>query len=342
MTKRAILILAAPLFASACISTRGDTYPEETLRATTRQLTWLSPTLPDNLSESSFDAIINSPKEAFAHFCSSGKPKHAWNLPVRAVRPRLPAGIPIDQASAINGEVYQFFKQSISANLFLNELILASEDSGSTSAASKTNSTILTLNSPEPEHLIKTLQNTRLVDNLTTVLVGFNKRQELTLGMIRTRKFAHKNAGMENGKKRLRVHEVLDDSSKGGAIAGVIWESQKLKDTDGNYVWPIHPAGILEAGLLPTHFTMLIPENVQKKFFDKKQSGRGFFIRPDGAFDLTEAIKDRRKLWNAYFSQAVRVDEAQTEDPSIIQFNIRLNLDLFCAYARPVKDLLTK
>lgn len=285
--------------------------------------------------------MIQSPGEILNHFCSSRKPRHSWNLPIRAIVPKPPAGIPIDRASTVNRDVYKLYRQLIGSILFRDESFGPLEIHTSNQRKEDRLASIKTLDSPEENRFIEDLRQTRLSGNLTTVLVAFDGSHEMTLGMIQTGDYEPSRSGIAESD-RWSIGKPNPRKKDNNAIAGVVWRHRAFKDEAGKMVWPIHPAGILEAGLLPYHFTMLIPPAVQREFFGSDMPNSGFFIKPDGTYDLGQAIEHRRKIWNAFFEKSVSVDEAQTDDPSTIQFNLKLNLEVFCAYARPVKDLLTR
>ncbi|MEY4630226.1 MAG: hypothetical protein RIQ81_346 [Pseudomonadota bacterium] len=333
-----LLILAAfSLLAVSCLSTSAGMYRESELAGARSKFSWITPLQAGLKDAGRFHQLLASPRETFKLYCINGRPAKSWSMPVKAVVPRPPAGIPIDQAAELRGKVYQAFKAIVGASIFQDEqapMVKGQEET-------KPLGTLVALDSPQRADIEKSFRHTRLSDSVTTMLLAFGEEKGLVLGALQAKQYSiQRGAGVVEDKWQL--NESSESNRGGQGIMGVVWPERGFKNSRGEIVWPIHPAGILEASLLPSQFTLLIPHAVQRRFFGDQVPGRGFFIRDDGAFDLSEAISKRQQVWNAYFSKAIAVDEAQTSDPDVVQFNMRLDLELFCAYARPVDELLTK
>lgn len=136
-------------------------------------------------------------------------------------------------------------------------------------------------------------------------------------------------------------------------------------------VTPTYP---FEPAIFANNFTMLIPAKTQFEIFsqdvflqsfDQNTIARDwgifgvkkkldnvpdylnkmvpiFFVKKDQTFDITNAINRRRDLWIAYIDRFTSVKEAQDRDPDITKYEVSLDLSPFCAYGRPISDLLTK
>jgi hypothetical protein len=284
-----------------------------------------------------FDRVLHSPQETLKLYCSNGKPRRSWNLPIRAIVPRPPAGIPIDQASEIKGRVYQAFRNIIGPAIFIDEPAPLVSGAIEVTAAAR----VVAVSTADPETVLAKFRETRLSENATTLMVGYDGQRGLFLGVIDAKEFAIERIGSP-AEDKWKLKGVAGGTRHNPSLMGAVWADRRFKSAEGDVIYPVYPAGVLEAGLLPMHFTMLVPPGVQKKYFAELTPERGFFIREDGTFDLGDAVGSRQRLWNAYFNKAVVVEEAQTSDPDVVQFNVRMDLDLFCAYARPVQDLLTK
>lgn len=146
------------------------------------------------------------------------------------------------------------------------------------------------------------------------------------------------------------------------------WLTQLLSEGKGRpepnqmvQLFPAPPVVSYEAHWFTSQFTMLIPETIQKQVFAKYYDapygihageydsnrngyidGKGFFVNSDESFNLTDAVEKRTALWNAYFKTFTQIKEAQTEDPVVIDFEVNLDLNLFCAYGRNINDLTSK
>jgi len=327
---------ALALLATSCLSTSGGTYRQAELTGTRFKVSWVTPLNDEFKTREQFQRVLSSPKETLKVYCASGRPRRDWSLPVRAIVPRPPAGIPIDEASAIKGRVYQAFKAVLGPGIFLDEPAPAL-----TGPVTAQVSDVVALPAPDRAAAEKSFRETRLSPSVTTLLLAFQGESGLLLGAIDSPHYNIERGGSEvEDKWRLKAAPI--PASRSDGLMGVIWPARRFKSSTGDFIWPVHPAAVLEAALLPMQFTMLIPPAVQARYFGAAVPGSPFFLRDDGTFDLSQAVKDRQKIWNAYFSKAIVVDEAQTQDPDVVQFNLRFDMSLFCAYARPVDDLLTK
>ena len=322
---------------SGCISTSGGTYRAAEVRGALSKVTWVTPVSDEMKTAKQFDRVLQSPQETLKLYCSNGKPRRSWNLPIRAIVPRPPAGIPIDQASEIKGRVYQAFRNIIGPAIFIDEPAPLVSGASEVTAGAR----VVAVSTADPETVLAKFRETRLTENATTLMVGYDGQRGLVLGVIEAREFVVERIGSP-AEDKWKLKGIAGGTRHNPSLMGAVWTDRRFKSAEGDVIYPVHPAGVLEAGLLPMHFTMLIPSGVQKKYFAELTPERGFFIRDDGTFDLGDAVGGRQRLWNAYFNKAVVVEEAQTSDPDVVQFNIRMDLDLFCAYARPVQDLLTK
>ena len=323
--------------ATACLSTSAATYRMGEIAGTRQKVSWVTPLNHDFKSREQMERVVANPRDAFASYCRNGRPTKEWILPVRAIVPKPPAGIPIDEASRIRGRIYDAFKNVIGPGIFLNERPVKS----ASTERKQVSEMVFGLKSPERTEIEKSLRETRLHSDVTTVLIAFGEENGLLLGALNPNYFRIEQAGSAGEEKWRFTHSEGYKPEENG-IMGIVWDERRFKTSTGESIWPVHPAGIFEAALLPMHFTMLVPAEVQSKHLSKASDGLPFFVRKDGTFDLSEATKDRQKIWNAYFSHAVTVEEAQTQDPDVVQFNVRFDLSLFCAYARPVEDLLTR
>lgn len=322
---------------SGCLSTSGGTYRAAEVRGALSKVSWVTPLSDELKTAQQFDRILHSPQETLKLYCSNGRPRQSWNLAVRAIVPKPPAGIPIDQASEIKGRVYQAFRNIIGPAIFIDEPAPLGTSASEVGAGSR----LVAVSTADPESILAKFRETRLSEGATTLMIGYDAHRGLFLGVIDAGEFAVERSGSPSEDK-WKLKGVAAGTRHNPSLMGAVWTDRRFKSAEGEVIYPVHPAGVLEAGLLPMHFTMLVPPAVQKKYFAELTPERGFFIREDGTFDLGEAVGRRQGLWNAYFNKAIVVEEAQTSDPDVVQFNIRMDLDLFCAYARPVQDLLTK
>ena len=110
--------------------------------------------------------------------------------------------------------------------------------------------------------------------------------------------------------------------------------------------------------LLHTDYTMIIPPADQQKFHLRNvsgsnsegdwritQSGGPLSSRYWGYLKLrpspSAAVHDQSFIWDDYTDEFTTVKEAQSSDPYEVNFQISLDLNLFCSYARAIADLVS-
>lgn len=113
------------------------------------------------------------------------------------------------------------------------------------------------------------------------------------------------------------------------------------KNGDYQRMFALMPLIFAETFYFPNFYTMLIPEEEQKGIWKGSHSSKAFFVS-GGKFQLGEAVRDRYSLWDAYFQSFTSYKAAQTKDPRVIDYEVSLDLSLFCAYGRPVDDFISK
>lgn len=79
-------------------------------------------------------------------------------------------------------------------------------------------------------------------------------------------------------------------------------------------------------------YTLILPKDVQTKVF-----GRPFVDQ-----SIKYAVEERSKLWQYMALRYTTVKEAVNDDPDTLNFEIGLDLSLFCQYKRRVSDLVSR
>lgn len=130
---------------------------------------------------------------------------------------------------------------------------------------------------------------------------------------------------------------------------------RRLSDV-GKKDYPIyrvsHPIS-LEPYLMINGFTLLVPREVQEKLSwgrskynienDYEQESQVFFgVKSNDEFSTEQALLDRQEIWKKYFQSFATVEEFPTKDPQIIQYEIKVDLNPFCKYARTINSLQTQ
>ena len=115
--------------------------------------------------------------------------------------------------------------------------------------------------------------------------------------------------------------------------------------------FPLTPSFQLEASEFRRFFTMLIPPEEQAKLFRERRnkygttvthSERPFGVNDQGVLAASTAIEDQEPIWRSYFASFTNVKESVTDDPYVINFQVELDLNPFCAYGRNTADLMSK
>jgi hypothetical protein len=82
---------------------------------------------------------------------------------------------------------------------------------------------------------------------------------------------------------------------------------------------------------------MLIPEPEQRRLW----GSRTYFTTGSG-FNLSAAVRERDRLWERYLQTFTSRKEAQSANPRLVDYEVSLDLGLFCAYGRAVADLTAR
>ena len=112
-------------------------------------------------------------------------------------------------------------------------------------------------------------------------------------------------------------------------------EGGKSKD---DIVRPITEVCDRVLGVWRQNFVVMIPCSEQKKYFGQRDA----VGCQDGHLSISQSVTDSQSMWKLYFDHLVSIKEAVTNNPQIIRFEATLDLKPFCAYARPVMDLVTQ
>lgn len=86
-------------------------------------------------------------------------------------------------------------------------------------------------------------------------------------------------------------------------------------------------------------FTMLIPREVQRQLWPKDGP---YFVGADGSFDVEAAVRAKNEIFKAYFDSQTSISEISSDDSQIMKFRVELDLNVFCTYARPISDFMSK
>lgn len=111
--------------------------------------------------------------------------------------------------------------------------------------------------------------------------------------------------------------------------------SARLNSKKGTEIIELSPLSISymeDVYLMSDKFVMLIPREEQEKFG----------LRYYDPTDLKNAVEKRHKIFEEVARKFTTVKSEQSENPSVINYEISFDYGLFCAYGRPLQDFISK
>lgn len=276
------------------------------------------------------DPLAADPRRVFEHYCANGRSQRAVETTIRAVLPRQPKGVAIDVASQMQESMYQSYR-SLIKKFYQASFYEGILDDKRRSEAPP----VFGFRDPSSKTFVRLAKESRANEKFPLTLLALNGSSTLLMGTLKLQVYsAVAYDGSEKGLFKWRESEN-DPPLRDGI--DVVFPERPMRDEKGQLFYPLYSALPFEVGFFRKYFTMLIPEETQRQLFN----GRSLFIRDGGSFDLGQAVEHREQLWNAYVESQTSLKEAQTDDPQIVDFQVKLEMDLFCRYGRVVSDLLT-
>lgn len=285
---------------------------------------------------------IETAKKLFSAYCRSGKPSMELKVPIRAVLLSPSRGQIIDETTSSLSQVRwetekfvgSFFALTATGPGLRNGYDYAhsiwtegkSGDIGIGAAAFQSSS----------ESLHQSKQTSEVPH---AVMYPNDPKVYLSYGGARYLEVINDHAEFRTG------------SSDGvfGMTTGEPLIAFEIDYTKGDYrryvaehqMFALKPLRFAETFYFPNYYTMLIPEKEQAGIWRGLHPSRTFFVS-SGKFKLSEAVRERHSIWNAYFETFTSYKVAQTKDPMVVDYEVSLDLSLFCAYGRPIEDFITK
>lgn len=362
--------LIATTFSSTVFADKSKQYSkEEILKAIykpesyPKTLFWVwSPNIKE--LESKF-AQTKTPQDMFGLYCQSGKPVRKLTTRIRAIVPRAPQGLPVTTAAKIVEDQKERIKDSVSKFYF--KAARGLKGSFNQCVDHNNNDDLDNVTFPgafhaDIEHIVLDFKSERAQkprqDNMdTTSFVFVDRDHPILLVPQGLTEFEWRGEGGSKVGKKVRPVGLTDKSEplapdsikKAGHSFCKISKnafSPALVQGDDPSIFPGGDIVFIEWLNLFSRYTMLIPKDVQKDYFKEKHnhSSGHHFIDSDGNFQIERAVSRNGlvDLWEDYLLTATTVKEAQSTDPQIIDYEVELDLKLFCAYGRPLSDLVSK
>ena len=276
------------------------------------------------------DPMEADPRRVFAAYCANGRSLRPMQTHIRAILPRPPKGIAIDTAGDVKEKVHQVFR-SVAKSYYSRGTYLKDADQGQGSDGLQ----MLAIREASVDTFVKLAKESRATDQASVSLLAMYGNQSLFLGLVAA--VPYQAVGYSGSRKDLFQWRESGAMTSSKSSLDLVFPGRPMKAEDGKVIYPLYQAIPFEIAYFQRHFTMLIPPETQRQAFGHAN----FFVRSDGTFDLGMAVSHRADLWDAYVASQASLKEAQTDDPQIIDFQTDLNLKLFCAYGRPVADLVT-
>lgn len=276
------------------------------------------------------DPMAADPRRIFAAYCANGRSLRPMETHIRAILPRPPKGIAIDAAGEVKERMYQVFRKVVKGYYTRATYQKALNSSGVSDGLQ-----MFALREASADAFMKLAKDTRANDQVPVSLLALHGSNTLLLGLVAMP--TYQAMGYSGSRKDLfQWREVGVGTSTNDAL-DLVFPGRPLKAADGQKIYPLYQAVPFEVAYFQRHFTMLVPPETQRQAFGRAD----FFVRRDGTFDLATAVAHREDIWDAYIASQTSLKEAQTDDPQIIDFQMDLNLKLFCTYGRPVAELVT-
>jgi hypothetical protein len=305
---------------------------------------------------------MKTPEELFSFYCKSGRQDKPLLRNIKAVISKPPKGITIDEAAKrdqlVLAELREIVQSYYSIGLSWHSGLIR-----------KKGSNLVATRSKSPDEFVKYfkgqapdfIRNGARSNASYPVIIGFEDLKEsLILGTLPLAAFSQamgpNNLLTNRPDDSVRIIHytgAIDWGFMGVLSLESLEVSGNAKDERGPFphepIHPLTPVLPLESHVFVSVYTMLIPGDVQNKIFAKylredstfKLPSNGAFIKDDGTFDISSAVRSRDSLWELYIKAMTSVKEAQTDDPQIILYQVSLDLNPFCAYGRPIKDMIT-
>lgn len=300
------------------------------------------------------------PEDLFKFYCRGGKQLRPLSTKITAIVPTIKKGLDIGEAETLGEEALSALRDTVKKQY---QVTRWSPRQPGHAGGVYYYATEFNKREDILQILKRPVLSMKLLEkdiNFSTTLLSLGNSSSLILGIQAVPEFI---SGAANNP------DEWGRSSQGDFFGEISKEPKKLKYeplsryyqpdrvmfSGKNYgdFFPIKPTTPFETFMFSNFYTMLIPKSVFLKVFERNSNGKGisdnywtsrdeaFFYKDDGTFDLTKASGKygREAVWRKYISTFTTVKEAQTADPQVINFEVSLGLDVFCAYARPINDL---
>lgn len=294
------------------------------------------------LRQESFKNIKTS-KIIFDHYCKNGRQRKPITSKVKAVIVDPPSNLAVEEIASYLINQRKSIDERMKAFYILVSSIMVDTKNGRALSLQMRSGSFSMINGSIEEHIKSGVSK---CDHPRHCMPSFYMKQDGTFiaAMVNPISFSKK-----------KYQDYFKKTGSPYGVYKVSLEPNRIEFTDNKRVkrkgQVIYNGWVFSPSILPELFTLLIPPEVQKSYFTKrkinyhtsefpsKNNDQYFFIKRGGDFDLTDAIKNKDHVWVEYINNATRVTKAQSSDPRVINYEVELNLNLFCKYGRYIGDL---
>lgn len=306
-------------------------------------------------------------RSAFARFCRQGEPVTDLREAIRFVIPRVPAGIPLDEAAMGRQRLLSQVRGILQAFYVVTSSWSGEEPASARSCGVDEGSrpyfyglAVAEKGIHGSDPLEAGLRAPAALpdwNDLGSYLFIRSSGVSSRIYLTRNRAFRFEVPGEEDPAAGGVLYSLADGRlseplathwpGRGTLVAsaGPIWFRVGGGESEGRgpealrAVFPLRRVGLGDAAVLKRLFTLAVPrETLERELGAQAAPG----VEAGGDLPFSTLVRRRAEIWDAYFLRHTRVREAMNEDARVIDYEVSLDLGLFCRYGRPVKDLVTR
>lgn len=293
----------------------------------------------DVTDEERADLLFNS-------LCRAGKAKRNLSSPVTLIIPKVPPGIPIDKVNNLRKENLVKLRRSLIQMLldFQSKPSVFSQDQyfdTKKKLESNPNEVVRfyfpVSFSKSREEFINERKNAAVDWSRMSDLVSVSLPGDETIYIVDDKFPIMKYYSDGEFKIEAKIKESVNLNEKyrhnGNNLFLVNKNGWKLDKA----FYPVWTSYFADINTLRHSFVLLFPKQAIPKGLDWEN----YFYHSDGSPSIEKAIDSTEPIWDDYFRVFTDIKESPTEDPSVINFSITVNMDPFCSYAQRTSSLLS-
>lgn len=273
----------------------------------------------------------------YKQFCFNGKPLKKYGYKVKAIIPSSPAGSVTTEAAQERSEWVK------SADKVVLDLFTSGRRKPETRnpySGEVQNSKVLAIASQEKAAFIKDYEDNAYRDRNSVVrdyvqawmFLKPSKNDDVYL-VPRFSMFLTNPQGVKLSGNTASLIQVPTSRGSGLPPIYLAQDDFTVRTSTGlvNFS-PLSLAYLDDLYQMTENFVLLVPTEEQEKFG----------ISPYDPTNLKQVVMDRAKAFDEVIKRFTTVKSEQSDDPNVINYQLDFDYGLFCAYGRPLKDVLSK